>query len=69
MNKDLAKNKYYKDAYNNPGQYDFNTIVTKLETAKDQKTVTMLLNISIGVKDATRDKQNDNYKFIKNQNQ
>jgi len=29
----------------------------------------MLLNISIGVKDATRDKQNDNYKFIKNQNQ
>ena len=66
MNKDLAKNKYYKQAYNNPSQYDFNTVVTKLETAEDQKTVSMLLNISIALKDAKRDKQNGEYKFITN---
>ena len=66
MNKDLAKNKYYKQAYNNPSQYDFNTVVTKLETAEDQKTVSMLLHISIALKDATRDKQNGEYKFITN---
>ena len=66
MNKDLAKNKHYKDAYNNPGQYDFNNVVTKLETAEDQKTVTMFLNISIGLKDAIQDKQNKEYKFINN---
>jgi hypothetical protein len=64
MNKDLSKNKYYKDAYNNPRQYDFDNVVTKLEQADNQKTVTMLLNVSIGIKDAIKDKQNDNYKFI-----
>jgi len=66
MNKNLAKNKHYKNAYNNPSQYDFNKIVTALETAKEQKTVTMFLNISIGLKDAARDKQNKEYKFINN---
>ena len=66
MNKDLAKNKYYRQAYNNPSQYDFNTVVTKLETAEEQKTLTILLNISIALKDAKRDKQNGNYKFITN---
>jgi|TARA_Y100000310_G_C20704425_1_gene834110 hypothetical protein len=66
MNKQLSKNKYYKQAYNNPGQYYFNELVTKLETEEDQKTVTMLLNLSIGVKDAKKDKQNGTYKFITN---
>lgn len=66
MNKTLSKIKEYKNAYNNPGQYDFNKVVSNLEKATDQKTVTKLLNISIGLKDADRDKKQGSYKFIMN---
>lgn len=64
MNKDLKKNKYYKNAYNNPNQYNFNDIISRLEASENQKTVSMLLNISIAITDATRDKKENNYKFI-----
>ena len=64
MNKTLSKNKYYKQAYNNPSQYNFNEVVEKIETSEDQKTVSMFLNISIGLKDAKKDKEENKYKFI-----
>lgn len=66
MNKQLSKNKYYKQAYNNPGQYDFNSIVSNMETAKDDKTVKMFSCIASALRDAKTDKAKGTYKFITN---
>lgn len=55
----MAKiNKYYKNAYNNPGQY-------KVEDFKETETLTEVQKqVLKGVTDAIKDKQNGTYKFI-----
>lgn len=57
-------NKHYKQAYNNPSQYDFNKIVTALEEEKNPRASKMFLNISRALKQAKADKIKGTYKFI-----
>ena len=35
----MKKDKYYINAYNNPSQYNFNNMVSKLEKSENEKDV------------------------------
>lgn len=48
------KSKYYRDAYNNPGQYDLSKLNANSPIVKD---------IAEGVTDAAKDRANGTYKF------
>lgn len=52
-------NKHYIQAYNNPNQY----INMPLKETDDKKLLDYYSNISKGVTDALRDRQNGVYKF------
>ena len=57
-------NKYYKNAYNNPSQYDINKLIETLETTTDEKLIKILTSQVKGKQQAEMDKQNNNYGFI-----
>lgn len=57
-------NKYYKNTYNNPSQYDINTLIKALETTTDEKLIKILTSQVKGKQQAEADKQNNNYGFI-----
>jgi len=60
----MKKDKYYRDAYNNPNQYDFNNLLSKLEKSENEKDLKFYSNIITALRHSKRDKQNNNYKYI-----
>ncbi len=62
--KQLVKNKYYKNAYNNPSQYNFNKLVDVLENATDEKLIKAISMQITGLRDAENDKKENVYKYI-----
>lgn len=53
----MKKDKYYINAYNNPGQFNIEGFKDKPELSNTQKS------ILAGVTDAFKDRQNGTYKF------
>jgi uncharacterized protein YbgA (DUF1722 family) len=60
----MKKNKYYVNAYNNPSQYDLNSLVSKLENTENEKDIRFYSNIITALRHAETDKKNNNYKHI-----
>ena len=60
----MKQNKHYIDAYNNPTQYDFNRLVSKLENAENDKDIKFYSNIITALRHAETDKKNNNYKYM-----
>jgi len=60
----MKQNKYYINAYNNPSQYDFNSLVSKLENTENEKDIKFYSNIITALRHAQLDKKNNTYKHI-----
>jgi hypothetical protein len=59
-----SENKYYRQSYNNPGQYNFNHIVETMEKTEDEKLLKILSMQITGLRDAKNDKAKGTYNFI-----
>lgn len=64
MNNTFKKHKDYRNAYNNPSQFDKNSLVEAIETSEDNKFITSSIRIITALRDAEKDKANNSYKFI-----